>query len=428
MKSTFTLILTLVLASAAHSETLIHAGQLIDVGSSTLLSNKTIVVDGARIAAIEDGYRDAAEGDEIVDLKSSTVMPGWIDSHVHISNELSAESYENRFKLEPADLALHATRYARITLMAGFTTVRDTGTSDGVALAVRNAINQGWIDGPRVLTAGKNIATTGGHGDPTNGVRNKLRGDPGPVEGVVNGVEDGYKAVRARYKEGADLIKITATGGVLSEAKSGENAQFTVEEIEAIVSAARDYGFKVAAHAHGTEGMRRAVVGGVDSIEHGTFMSEEVIELMKRHGTWFVPTLSASEYLVSKADEPGYFSEFVRPKVLSVGVDAYENFTRAYQAGVKIAYGTDTGVSPHGENWKEFTYLVKGGMSPMEAIIAATVSASDLLDLSDLVGRLEVGMQADIVAVPGNPLDDINLMGQVNFVMKGGKIYKSPAE
>jgi imidazolonepropionase-like amidohydrolase len=310
--------------------------------------------------------------------------------------------------------------------MAGFTSVRDTGTSDGVAISLRNAINQGWIDGPRVYTAGKNIATTGGHGDPTNGVKAELRGDPGPAEGVVNSVEDAWKAVRARYKEGADLIKITATGGVLSEAKSGRNAQFTVEEIEAIVAAARDYGFKVAAHAHGTEGMRRAVIGGVDSIEHGTYMSDEVIELMKRYGTWYVPTLSAPQFLVGKADEPGYFSDVIRPKVISVGAESYKNFARAYQAGVKIAFGTDTGVSPHGDNWREFIYLTEAGMTPMETIVAATRSAAELLDVTELTGSIEEGKYADLVAVPGDPLEDIDLMGQVNFVMKGGIIYKSP--
>jgi imidazolonepropionase-like amidohydrolase len=426
MNKYFAATLLLAWISFAQAETLIHAGRLIDVQNGSVATDQTIVVDGEHISGIEDGFRNASEGDSVIDLKDSTLMPGWIDSHVHISNELSAESYENKFRLEPADNALRSTRYARITLMAGFTTVRDTGTTDGVAISLRNAINQGWIDGPRILTAGKNLATTGGHGDPTNGVRSKLRGDPGPAEGVVNGVEDAYKAVRARYKEGADLIKITATGGVLSEAKSGENSQYTVEEIEAIVAAARDYGFKVAAHAHGTEGMRRAVVGGVDSIEHGTFMDEEVIELMKRHGTWYVPTLSAPEFLIGKAAEPGYFSDAILPKVLSVGVDAYEVFTQAYQAGVKIAYGTDTGVSPHGENWKEFTYLVKGGMSPMEAIIAATKSASQLLGIDDITGSIETGMQADLVAVPGDPLENIKLMGEANFVMKGGKVYKSP--
>ena len=426
MKNYFAAALILAWTCFTQAETLIHAGRLIDVNSGTVLTEQTIVVDGDLISAIEDGYRDSVEGDELVDLKSSTVMPGWIDSHVHIGNELSAESYENRFKLEPAYRALRATRYARVTLMAGFTTVRDTGTSDGVAISLRNAINQGWIDGPRVLTAGKNIATTGGHGDPTNGVKSELRGDPGPAEGVVNSVADAYKAVRARYKEGADLIKITATGGVLSEAKDGLNAQFTIEEIEAIVAAASDYGFKVAAHAHGTEGMRRAVIAGVDSIEHGTFMSEEVIELMKRYETWYVPTLSAPEFLVGKAAEPGYFSDAILPKVLSVGVDAYDNFTSAYEAGVNIAYGTDTGVSPHGENWKEFTYLVKGGMSPMEAIVSATRSASELLGVEDRIGSIEAGKQADLVSVPGNPLEDIGLMGETNFVMKGGKIYKDP--
>ena len=285
-------------------ETVIHAARLIDVNTGEVLGKQSILIRGESISAIEPGY---LEHPNTIDLTDSTVMPGWIDSHVHIVSELSPTSFVEGFVLEPADYAYKSVVYAERTLMSGFTTVRDLGTTHGVALVLRRAIQQGLIPGPRVFTAGKSLATTGGHADPTNGVRKELRGDPGPAEGVVNGVRDAYEAVRSRYKEGADLIKITATGGVLSQAKSGQNPQFTVEEVAAIVTAARDYGFKVAAHAHGAEGMKRAVLGGVDSIEHGTYMSEEVMELMKQRGTWYVPTIIAGDFVARESQAAWLF-------------------------------------------------------------------------------------------------------------------------
>jgi imidazolonepropionase-like amidohydrolase len=245
---------------------------------------------------------------------------------------------------------------------------------------------------------------------------------------VVNGVDDAYKAVRSRYKEGSDLIKITATGGVLSQASSGQNPQFTIEEITAIVAAARDYGFKVAAHAHGTEGMRRAVVGGVDSIEHGTYMTDEVMRLMKKNGTYYVPTIMAGRFVAEKAQIPGYFSDLVTPKAIAIGPLVQDTFARAYAAGVLIAFGTDTGVSAHGDNWQEFGYMIEAGMPPMEAIRSATLAAADLLGQSEKLGAISPGKYADIIAVPGNPLEDTHLFGQVSFVMKGGVVYKNNGE
>ena len=402
------------------AETVIHAGKMVDAAAGEVLEAVTIVVDGDRIKAVEEGHSGTAD----IDLTDAFVMPGWIDMHVHVASQQSPQRFVERFTLEPADAALRAVPYAERTLMAGFTTVRDIGTSHALAQSIRRAVAEGHIVGPRIFTSGKSLATTGGHADPTNGVNRELRGDPGPAEGVVNGVDDAYKAVRARYKEGADLIKLTATGGVLSQAKSGQNPQFTEAEIAAIVAAARDYGFRVAAHAHGTEGMRRAVAAGVNSIEHGTYMTDEVMELMKQHGTWYVPTIAAGKFVGEKAEIEGYFSEVVRPKAAAIGPVIFDTFARAYAAGVKIAFGTDTGVSPHGENWKEFGYMVEGGMPVMEAIVSATRSAADLLNKWDELGSIEAGKYADIIAVPGDPREDVQEFGRVHFVMKGGKVFK----
>ena len=414
------LIWVVLVSGSAGAQTIIHAGQLFDAAAGEVIEAATVVVDGDRVMSVESGY----VGEPDIDLTGAFVMPGWIDAHVHIGGELSPDSFVEEFTLEPADLALRAVPYAERTLMAGFTTVRDLGTDHGVAQSVRRAVAEGHIVGPRVFTAGKSLATTGGHADPTNGVNRALRGDPGPAEGVVNGLDDAYEAVRARYKEGSDLIKITATGGVLSQAASGQNPQFTEAEIAAIVAAARDYGYRVAAHAHGTEGMRRAVVAGVDSIEHGTFMSDEVMELMRERGTWYVPTISAGVFVGEKAEVEGYFSEVVRPKAAAIGPVILDTFARAYRTGVPIAFGTDTGVSPHGDNWREFIYMVEAGMPATEAILSATRSAAVLLNQWENLGSIEPGKYADIIAVPGDPREDVEEFGRVHFVMKGGEVFR----
>ena len=402
----------------------LHCGAVLDCIGNAPVNEQTIIVENNQIVDVQAGYREAPEGVEVIDLKDQTVMPGFMDMHVHIESQLAPSRYSEVFRISDADVALRATMYCERTLMAGFTTVRDLGGT-GVNVSLRTAIDKKFIKGPRIYTAEKGIATTGGHADPTNGMKKKYMGDPGPNEGVINSPEDARKAVRQRYKNGADVIKITATGGVLSVAKDGQGAQFTIAEVKGIVDAADDYGFVTAAHAHGPEGMKRAVLGGIHSIEHGTFMNEEIMQLMKERGTYLVPTISAGKFVYEKAkNDENFFPAIIRPKAIEVGPQIQETFGKAYRAGVKIAFGTDTGVSPHGDNAKEFAYMVEAGMPPYEAIKSATVAASDLLRVSDRFGTLEKGKMADIVAVRGNPLEDISILQNISFVMKDGIVYK----
>ncbi|HTU67742.1 MAG TPA: amidohydrolase family protein [Steroidobacteraceae bacterium] len=419
-------VLVLLAASAAPAATLIHAGRLIDGVSDTVKTNQTVVVDGGRITAIESGFRAPAAGDRLIDLKNGTLLPGFFDMHVHLSSEYSKNAEIEEYKLNEADVAINSVVYADRTLLAGFTTVRDLGDEYLATIALRNAVNAGKVPGPRIVAAGKAIATTGGHADPTNGWAHRFQYDPGPDEGVVNSVEDARKAVRQRYKDGSDTIKITATGGVLSIAKNGANPQFTEEEMRAVVATARDYGFKVAAHAHGAEGIKRAVRGGVDSIEHGTFMDDEAMKLMKERGTFYVPTISAGEWVYQQAQNPDFFPPIVRPKALSVGPQIKATFAKAYKAGVKIMFGTDTGVSAHGKNAHEFKLMVDAGMPPMEAIKAATSVPARFLDLDDRTGSIAVGKLGELVGVPGDPLQDITVTENVVFVMKDDTVYKAP--
>ncbi len=414
------------LAGVAQSATLIHAGRVIDGVSDKVASNQTVVVDGGKITAIENGFRTAAAGDRVIDLRNGTLLPGLFDMHVHLTSEYSRTSEIDRYKNNEGDVVINGVVFAQRTLLAGFTTVRDLGDEYLASISLRNAIRAGKVPGPRIIAAGKSIATTGGHADPSNGWARKFPSDPGPAEGVVNSVEDARKAVRQRYKDGSDTIKITATGGVLSIAKNGSNPQFTEEEVRAVVQTAHDYGFKVAAHAHGAEGIKRAVRGGVDTIEHGTFMDDEGIKLMKERGTYYVPTISAGNWVFQQAQDPNYFPALVRPKALAVGPQIQGTFAKAYKAGVKILFGTDTGVSKHGDNAREFKLMVDGGMPPMEAIRAATSAPAKLLGLDDQVGSIAVGKLGELIGVPGNPLEDITAMERVVFVMKDDKVHKAP--
>ncbi len=414
------------LSGPAAAETLaLQCGKLFDSANARMLGTKTIVVADGKVREILDGAATVADAKRI-DLSSHTCSPGFIDLHVHLGQQSSPQSYSEGFRLNPEFTVLRALGYARKTLLAGFTSVRDLGGE--TTLALRDGINQGLVEGPRIWAAGKSIATTGGHADPTNGLSHFLSdaiGHPGPEEGVINSPEQAKAAVRQRYKDGSDVIKITATGGVLSYAKSGDGPQFTVDEIKAVVDTAKDYGYKVAAHAHGKEGIKRAILGGVTSIEHGTYMDEELFKLMKERGTWYVPTVSAGRFVADKAKIDGYYPDIVRPKAARIGALIQDTFGKAYKAGVPIAFGTDAGVGPHGSNALEFGYMVEAGMPVNAALQSATFNAAQALGASD-IGQIKPGFLADIIALPSDPNQDIRSTERVSFVMKAGVVYKQP--
>ncbi len=406
-----------------HAETWLRCGATVDVEAGTLTDARTLVVVDGRIDRIESGHSAASDARELIDLSGLTCLPGLMDMHTHLTSESSPSRYADRFTDDAADVALQSVEYARETLAAGFTTVRDLGDSYNASIALRDAIDRGVVPGPRIFTSGKSLATTGGHADPTNGWRADLMGAPSPREGVLNGAAEAREAVRQRYKDGADLIKVTITGGVLSVARSGMNPQFRPDEIEAVIETAADYDMHVAAHAHGAEGMKRAIRAGIHSIEHGTYMDDEVIELMIENGTWYVPTISAGKFVAEKAEIDGYYPEVVRPKAATIGPLMQDTFGRAHAAGVRIAFGTDCGVCYHGDNAQEFGFMVDAGMSPADALRTATLNAAELLGVEDRAGRLAPGYWADVVAVEGNPLDDVTLLTDIRFVMKDGAVF-----
>ena len=410
-------------APTAAAVTALECGHLIDTANGKMLGATTIVIEGGRIKDVVNGTQ-APAGAKTIDLGTQTCMPGLIDAHTHITDETSRTASVDKFHWNVADYAIRSTVYARRTLLAGFTTVRNLGDTDNDSISLRNAINAGVVPGPRIFTAGKAMGTTGGHADATDGYREDLAGDPGPMEGIINSPEDAAKAVRLHYKVGADLIKIMPSGGVLDESASADNAQMTLEEIKAVVATAHDYGFTVAAHAHGAEAIRRAVIGGVDSIEHGTYMDAEDMRLMVERGTWYVPTIIAGDFVAHKAAIPGYYPPQVAAKAAAIGPLILNTASKAYKAGVKIAFGTDAGVYPHGENAHEFELMVQAGMPPLFALQAATRNASQLLKHDKDIGSVSPGKFADVVAVSANPLDNISVMKQVSFVMKEGVVYK----
>ncbi len=423
MKKSLLLLIALFFIQIVVSQTTyILCGNLIDTKSGKIKNKQTIVVEDDKIKGVMDGYI-MPKGANLVDLRDKFVMPGLIDMHVHLENEYDGNTQIRKYTADEADIAYNSVKFAEVTLLNGFTTVRDLGGT-GVNISLRNAINKGKIIGPRVFTAGKSIATTGGHADPTNGSNRKLIGNPGPKEGVINSVEDAKKAVRQRYKNGADCIKITATGGVLSVAKSGDNPQFTVEEVKAICDMAKDYGMHVAAHAHGDEGMQRAILGGVKTIEHGTYMSDETMDLMIKNNAYLVPTITAGKEVAEKAKVKGFYPEIVVPKALAVGPQIQGTFARAYKKGVGIAFGTDAGVFKHGKNGKEFGFMVEAGMPAIQTIQSATITNAKILKMENEIGQIQKGFFADIIAVNDNPIEKISTMENVVFVMKEGKIYK----
>ena len=417
------LLFALSISALINADTLLHVGNLLDTNNGEISKAVTIRIKGNKILEVTKGYATPKKNDEIVNLKQSYVLPGFMDMHVHLAQEYVPKA-ERRSKIEPEYRALFAANAASKTLMAGFTSVRNLGDGGMETISLRDAIKEGLVIGPRIFTSGKTIATTGGHGDPTNGMPKDNYSPPSPEEGVIDSPEDAKKAVRQRYKDGADGIKITATGGVLSVAKSGENPQFTDEELNSIVATANDYGLWTAAHAHGKEGMKRAVIAGINSIEHGTYMDQEVMDLMKSKGTYYVPTIMAGDWVAEKAKIPNFFPALVKPKAEKIGPQIQSTFAKAYKAGVKIAFGTDSGVSAHGDNWQEFILMTNAGMTNQDALKSATIETAKLLRIEDKLGQIKPGMLADIIAVQQNPVENISTVENVIFVMKDGVIYK----
>jgi len=416
---------------AARTVFVIHCGELLDLPGEPARGQSTIIVRDGRIDDVLDGYlldilTRTDETVEFVDLTDEFVLPGLIDCHTHVTGELKpmGERLKKTLTEQPTHSAIDGVVYAERTLMAGFTTVRNVGSMGADIYALRNRINQGVIPGPRILAAGRSIAVTGGHADRTNGISPILRPEMTPMEGIADGPYEMRKAVRERIKRGSDLIKITATGGVLSNTAAGVDQQMFEDEIRAVVETARMMGRRVAAHAHGTDGIKAAIRGGVDSIEHGTYLDDEAIELFKEHDCYLVPTIHAGKFVAQKAGEPGYFNPAIREKAERVGPQIQASVAKAYKAGVKIAFGTDVGVGEHGTNALEFVYMREAGVSPSDCIVSATINAADLCGLAGEVGAIQKGMAADIIAVESNPLNDVAALQDIRFVMARGQIYR----
>ena len=406
-------------------DTVIHAGRLIDGTSTNVRQQVSVLIGGGQIVSVQDGFQTPA-GAKVIDLRTATVMPGLIDAHTHITGEGTGNAIARAATDTPLDDAVRSTAYAKRTLEAGFTTIRNVGAEGGADVALRRAIDANIVPGPRIWTARTTISITGGHGD-QGGLRPDLWVAPTWMDGIVDSADEARKAVRYQHKYGADLIKITATGGVLSIGDSGDAQQFTDEELRAIVEAAHLLGMKVAAHAHGKRGIESAIRAGVDSIEHGTYSDDESFALFKKHGTYLVPTILAGKTVAELATIPGHFHPTVQEKAARIGPLIQGMFGRAHKAGVKVAFGTDSGVSTHGENAREFVYMVEAGMAPIDAILSATRAGADLIGAADRIGSIQPGRFADIVAVAGDPLKDISEMRRVIFVMKNGTVFKSPS-
>lgn len=411
--------------------TVVHCGTLLAVPGKPAVKNATVVVKNQRIEAVRDGFIAADQAGAptgasvtVVDLKDRFVLPGLIDCHVHLTHQTSPDSRLLAVTMSEADAVLNGVVYAKKTIDAGFTSVRDLGAMGETIFALRDAINEGRIVGPRICAAGKSVTPTGGHGDRTNSFRSDVFEVPGPMQGVADGVDACRQAVRNQVKQGADCIKLTATGGVLSNIGAGLEQQFFEDELRAIVDTAHLLNKKVAAHAHGVQGINAALRAGVDSIEHGTFLDDESIRLFKETGAYYVPTITAGKSVEEYSRVPGYYIPAVMRKAQTVGPLIQDAFGRAHKAGVKIAFGTDAGVFPHGDNWREFQYMSEAGMANEQIIVSATINAADLLDWTKDVGTIEAGKFGDLIAVSGDPLKDIAVLKKVDVVLKGGEVVK----
>ena len=404
--------------------TLIHAGVLLPVAGESTQTDSTIIVVDDRIAEVRRGFADATDFDgdvTVIDLRNHFVLPGLMDMHVHLQGQLGPKNDSEDLKMSSQQIQMRSIMFAMRTLRAGFTTVRDVGNSGEEMYALRDGIRNGWIDGPRIIAAG-GVGITGGHAD-VSGVKPDLM-ELYTDSSICDGPYDCRRATRNAIKYGADLIKITSTGGVLTDRATGTGQQMEMDELREVVLAAQRMGRKVASHAHQEEGIVAALKAGVASIEHGSYAGDEAIALFKETGAYLVPTLLAGKTVVTMAVEQDFMSPAIREKAIRVGGDMQGNFSRAYKAGVKIAYGTDSGVSQHGTNAEEAVLMVNAGMSESDVLVSATISTADLLDMSDSIGTIEAGKYADIIAVSGSPLDDIEELLDVDFVMKGGRVYK----
>ncbi len=421
----FATLLLLTITHAAWADTmLIYAGKLLAIPGQGVKSEQTILVEGDRIIAVRDGYADAGEFDgdvTVIDLKDKFVLPGLMDMHVHLQIELGPKNDSEALKMSVQQIEMRSIMFARRTLLAGFTTVRDAGSSPQEMYALRDGINNGWADGPRIIAAG-GVGITGGHGD-ISGVSPQLM-KLFTSENVCDGPYDCRRATRNVIKYGADWIKIASTGGVMTDRATGTGQQMEMDELKEIVLAAKRMGRKVASHAHQEDGIVAALEAGVASIEHGSYTGPKAIKLFKKTGAYLVPTLLAGTTVANMARTTDFMSDAIKEKAITTEAAMKGNFYKSYRGGVKIAYGTDSGVSQHGNNAQEAVLMVKAGMPPMEVIKSATVNAADLLDMSSTIGTLEAGKHADIIAVAHSPLEDISTLLDVGFVMKGGKIYK----
>ncbi|HEY1073495.1 amidohydrolase family protein [Brevundimonas sp.] len=408
--------------SAEQPTTFVQVGRLLaDPASGRVLRDKTLVIRGNQVVEIRDGF--VGDG-KVIDLRGAFVLPGLIDSHVHLTSQQSPTSRLDNVTESEAAQAMIGARYARRTLNAGFTTVADLGASNEAIFALRDAVRRGDVPGPRIIAAGSAVSVHGGHGD-INGYREDIMHVLSP-ESVCSGVEDCMRAVRTQVRSGADIIKITATGGVLSNTAAGLAQQFSEDELAAIVASAHRMGRQVTAHAHGVDGINAFLKAGGDSIEHGTYLDDESMRLFKAHNAWLVPTLMAGDYVARVAASPdNFFTPAQTAKALEIGPRMVDMARRAHDGGVRIAFGTDSGVSAHGDNAREFALLVRAGLTPLEAIQAATVGAAEHLKISNEAGRLAPGMPADLIAVSGDPLSDVTEMERVRFVMKGGQVFRA---